>query len=337
MKPPMGGQRKAKTMAQSNAATSQGMATNVTHVLHQNPDTVLNNVRQLVDIHNKAGVRLCCGIAHFLFVRAYAFDDNQRWEIERSRDYLKAQLNESGLKRAMTYRYIETGHKLAQRFVAKYKLGGVVHDILNAENEGKAFEIILKATHGLAFLPDPTKPVKAWNTDAEHKPRLSMDVLRVNLGLEQLDATKQPGYVAPTAGPVDANNPGAALGGTAPVTATVPATKAKPASIIARMKADKDFVKSIPSEIIVGACDVIGREKMAERLVSLMTLAECMQLQTAIVGRMKALSEAPKEEPKAEPAKEPEATPEAQPEGEQTEQTETVSRRKRNRNRNKAA
>jgi hypothetical protein len=89
-------------------------------------------------------------------------------------------------------------------------LAGIVHDVLSADNEGKAFEAILKATHGLSFLPDPAKPVKAWNTDAEHKPRLSMDVLRVNLGLEQLDPTKQPGY-APPAAPVDPNNPAAAL------------------------------------------------------------------------------------------------------------------------------
>lgn len=316
-------------MAQANAATAQGMATNVTHALHQNADTILNNIRTLADVHAKAGVRLCCGVAQFLMVRAYHFDDNQRWNIDRSRDYLKAQLNESGLKRAMAYRYIETGHKLAQVFVKKYALGGIVAEVLSADNENKAFAAILKATEGLAFLPDPMKPVKAWNIDAEKKPRLSMDVLRVNLGLEQLDVTKQPGYVAPTAGPVDANNPGAALGGSAPIT-TVPATKAKPASIIARLRADKDLMKTIPSELIVGACDVIGREKMAERLISLCTLAECAQLQSALVARMKALSE----EPKPEPAKEPEATPEVKPE--ETEQSETVSTRKRNRNKKAA-
>lgn len=341
MKPPMGGQRKAKTMANQNAATQQGMTTNVTHALHQNADTILTNIRTLADVHAKAGVRLCCGIAQFLMVRAYHFDDNQRWQIDRSRDYLKAQLNESGLKRAMAYRYIETGHKLAQTFVKKYALGGLVADVLSADNENKAFAAIEKATIGLSFLPDPTKPVKAWNTDAEHKPRLSMDVLRVNLGLEQLDATKQPGYVAPTADPVDAANPGAALGGTLPVT-TVPATKAKPASIIARMKADKDFVKAIPSEIILGACDVIGREKMAERLVSLMTLEECVKLQTAIIDRLKALSEAPKDEflagtmAKTEPEATPETTPAAKQAGDTETVTETVSKRQR-RSRAKAA
>lgn len=305
----------------ATASTAQGIVTNVTHVLHQNPDTVLLNVRTLADVHAKAGVRLCCGIAHFLFVRAYAFDDTQRWPIDRSRDYLKAQLNESGLKRAMAYRYIETGHKLAQMFVKKYALGGPVHDVLAADNEGKAFEVILKATHGLAFLPDPAKPVKAWNIDAEQKARLSMDVLRVNLGLEQLDATKQPGYVAPTAPAVDPANPGAAMA--SPVV-TVPATKAKPASIIARMKADKDFVKTIPSEIIVGACDIIGREKMAERLISLMTIEECTQLQSALIARMKTLSET-KEEPKPEPTT---ADPKTG-EGETETGTDAVSTRKR--------
>jgi hypothetical protein len=100
------------------------MNTNVTHALNQNPDTILNNIRTSPTFTKRQVFGCVCGIAQFMIVRAYHFDDNQRWNVDRSREYLKAQLNESGLKRAMAYRYIETGWKLAQTFVKKYALGG---------------------------------------------------------------------------------------------------------------------------------------------------------------------------------------------------------------------
>lgn len=312
-------------MAAKNDAEKQGMVTNVTYVQNQNPDTVLSNIRVLVDTHSKAGVRLCCGIAQFLIVRAYHQNDQERWSIDRSRDYLKTQLNDCGLKTAMAYRYIQTGHKLAQMFVKKYALGGIVGDVLKADNENKAFSIIERATIGLLFMPDPAKPLKAWATDAEHKPRLSMDVLAVNLGLVALPITAT----------VDAANPAAALGaGTAAPTPTVPATKAKPASIIARLVADKDLVKSLPDNIVMAKADVIGREVMAERLVSLMTIEECTKLQSALVARMTVLANAPKvETPPADIPTPPAETPQ---EGEAVPGEQVQSRRSRSRSRRAA-
>ena len=326
-------------MAQ-NAAQAQGMNTNVTHVLNQNPDNVLNNVRVLADAHAKAGVRLVAGITQFLIVRAYHFDDAQRWPIDRSRDHLKTVLNERGLKRASVFRYIETGHKLAQLMVKRFGLGGTIKDILEAKDEGKGFELVLKCAFGLHFLPDASKPITPWLVDAEQKPRYSMDVLRVNLGLEQLDPTKQPGYKPPQAGPVDPNNPVSALGGEVSPGPVVKPNAGKADGIIARLKTDKDIIKKIPESVIMGAADVIGREKMAERLVKLMTIAEIMQLQTAIAERLKELAEHPQDIlksveqpegstlPENEPAtaKLPDVSPVDTPE---TEETETVSPRKR--------
>jgi hypothetical protein len=281
-------------MAKSDSE-KQGMTTNVTTVLSQNPETVLRNIYTLAEVHAKASIRLVCGITQFLIVRAYSADDNQRWNVDTSKDFLKAKLNEHGLKAAMSYRYIQTGHKLAQVMVKRYGLGGLMHDILSADNENKAFDMILRCVISHSYLPgDTPKPLKNWALDAEKKPRLSMDVLRVNLGLEQLDATKQPGYKPPQAAAVDPNNPGAALG---PAVNTVPATKAKPDTIIARLRADKDMLKRIPEDVVIGAADVIGREKMAERLVSLMTIAEITQLQTAIAKRVLELAEKPAEQP----------------------------------------
>lgn len=277
-----------------NDAEKQGMMTNVTSIQNQNADTVLQSVRQLAEVHHKSSIMLVAGICQFLIVRAYHSDDNQRWNLERSRDFLKVQLNERGLKQAMTYRYIATGLELARAIVRKFGLGtGVMGEIFLAKHEQEAHKVIMRCVADQSFLP--AAPTLDWLLDGEKKPRLSLDVLRVNLGLDKLDPTKQPGYVAPAAVPGNGLTPAA----------TVPATKASPASIAARLKADPDILKEVPQSVILGAVDkVVGREIMAERLISLCTLDECIKLQTAINDRMKALSEAPKE-PVAEPVPAP--------------------------------
>lgn len=265
----------------------QGMLTNVTSVQNQSPDTVLQNVRTLAEVHHKASINLVCGICQFLIVRAYHADDAQRWNLDRSRDFLKIQLNERGLKQAMSYRYIATGLELARAIVKRFGIGsGVMGEIFLSKHENDAFKVIQKCVETHSYLPDASKPLASWSLDAEHRPRFSLDVLRVNLGLDTLDPAKQPGYTAPAPA-----SPGATL---APAV-TVPSTKAAPASIVARLKADPAVLANAPPEVIMAAVDkVVGREKMAERLISLCSLEECIQLQTAINDRMKALQEVPK-------------------------------------------
>lgn len=289
-------------MSNQNAATAQGMATNVTYVQNQNPETVLSNVRTCADVAAKAGVRLVVACAQYMIVRAYNMNDAERWPVDRSRDFLKAQLGYTGLKTASSYRYIQTGLELARGILARHKLGGVMADVLTAKNENKAFDILLKCTIDHGYLkPGVTGPTRDWNRDANKAPVLSMDVLRINLGLDTLEKPSAPPVVDP-------NNPEAALGGT-PTPAAVVATKAAPKTIIARLKADKDLVKSIPTDVIIGAAaaNPIGREKMAERLVSLMTMEEIVMLQSFMTARLQELANAPKEpvkadEPKTEPA-----------------------------------
>lgn len=294
----------------AKASEVQGMLTNVTAVQNQNPDTVLNNVRTLADVHHKSSINLVCGICQFLIVRAYHQDDAQRWNLERSRDFLKAQLNERNLKQAMVYRYIATGLELARAIVKRFGIGsGVMGEIFLAKHETEAFKAIVKCVESNSYLPG--EPIAAWSVDAEQRPRFSLDVLRVNLGLDKLDPTKQPGYTAPVPAA-----PGAALA----VTPTAPATQAKPASIIARLKADPDVLSKAPPEIIMAAVDkVVGREKMAERLIGLCTLDECILLQTAISERMKALSLIPA------------STPAAAEVGAPVEEGKTTTRRRRSR------
>jgi hypothetical protein len=316
----------------SNAAHAQGMATNVTYVQNQSPDMILQNVRTCADVAAKAGVRLVVACAQFMIVRAYHMNDQERWPVDRSRDFLKAQLGYQGLKTASSYRYIQTGLALAQGILARHKLGGVMADVLTAKNENKAFETLLKCTIDHGYLkPGVTGPTRDWNKDANGAPTLSMDTLRVNLGLDKLE-------VPAPAPVVDANNPGAALA--TPSAPETPATKAAPKTIIARLRADKDLVKSIPTDIIIGAAatNAIGREKMAERLVSLMTLEEIVQLQAFMANRLQELAKEPvkAEETKTEPATVPK--PETPVETETTaDQTETPpARRSRTRNRRAA-
>lgn len=271
----------------ANAATAQGMATNITYVQNQNVETILKNVHTCADVAAKAGVRLVVACAQFMIVRAYHQNDAERWKIEQSRDFLKTQLGYHGLKTAASYRYIQTGLELARGIVRRHGLGGIMSDVLTAKNENKAYDILLKCTTSHGYLkPGVTGPTKDWEKDANGQPRLSMDVLRINLELEKLEAP-------PT--PVDVNNPATALGaattkpGDGPQE-TVVATKAAPKTIIARLRQDKDLMKSLPDEIVMAKADVIGREKMAERLVSLMNLAEITKLQAAITARLQELA-----------------------------------------------
>ena len=101
-------------MAKSSAET-QGMQTNLTHVLHQDPDKVFSFICKTLEGIHKQSVSLVCSIAQLMIVRTFHQDDNQRWKIEKTRDYLKAQLNERGLKRASVFIYIATGQELARR------------------------------------------------------------------------------------------------------------------------------------------------------------------------------------------------------------------------------
>lgn len=301
----------------SGTASAQGMNTNLTHVVSQDPAKVFDFVAKTLETIHKQSVSLICGIAQLFIVRTFHGDDQQRWKAEATRDWLKAQLNERGLQQAMVYRYIKTGQELARLIQKRYVWGGVMHEILAAEDERKGYNAIQRCVMSHGYLPAETKPALDWLLDGDSRPRFSLDVLRVNLGLDTLDPTKQKGYVAPITNPQPA-------AGEAPVVPAVPATKSAPASIVARIKADPEALKGISTgEMAVAVEKVIGREPMAERLISLCTLAECLKLQTVLNERMKVLS--------AEPPAETEATPTDQPETVIEAPAPTTGKRERNR------
>jgi hypothetical protein len=99
---------------------------------------------------------------------------------------------------------------------------------------------------------------------------------------------------------------------------TVPATKASPASIQARVAADPAVLKNVKPEVIVRALDNVSREPMAERLISMCTLDECLKLQKVLNDRVAELA---KEKAEEEPVAEPDKT--------EPEVTETATRRRR--------
>lgn len=269
------------------AANAQGMNTNLTHVINQSPDNVFSFICKTLEAHHKVSTSLVVGIAQLFIVRTFNGDDAQRWPAVKTRDWLKAQLNERGLKQAMVYRYIATGQELARLIQKRYVWGGVMHEILAAESEQKAFNVMLRCVMDHSYLAAGAKPTLEWLPDADMKPRFSLDVLRVNLGLDTLDPVKQPGYVAPQV-PITNATPGS---NPAPVI-TTPATKAGPASIVSRVANDPEVLKGISAGALAVAVEkVIGRETMAERLISLCTLTECLKLQTVLNERMKQLAD----------------------------------------------
>jgi hypothetical protein len=310
----------------ANAANAQGMVSNVTYVQNQNPNLVLSAIKVQASVMDKSGINLIAGCAQFMIVRAYHMNDQERWAVETSRDFLKRNLNELGLKQANSYRYIQTGLELARGIVKRHGLGGVMSDILTAKDERKAHDIIVRCIVEHGYLkPGVTGPTKPWPVDAEGKPRLSIDTLRVNLGLDTIPA---PAAVNP-ADPLGANTGTQTSPGQGPQE-TVTATKAAPKTIIARLRQDKELVKSIPDEIVMAKADVIGREKMAERLVKLMTIDEIMLLQTCIAARLKELAEPAKETKAEEPAGETKTETKAEePAGEVTERQPTRRNRRR--------
>lgn len=293
-------------MAKSDAE-KQGMQANLTHVVSQDPENVFQFICKTLEGIHKQSVSLVCGIAQLMIVRTFHQDDNQRWKLEKTRDFLKAQLNERGLKRAAVYMYIATGQELARLIQKKYGFGGVMHHILAAKNEQEGFQAIHRCVMEHMYLTG--KPTLEWLLDDAKKPRFSLDTLRVNLGLDKLDPTKQPGYVAPVA------SPGAAP---RPLEIPVPATKASPASIQARVAADPAVLKDVKPEVIVRALDNVSREPMAERLISMCTLDECLKLQKVLNDRVAELA---KEKAEEEPVAEPDKT--------EPEVTETATRRRR--------
>lgn len=308
----------------TNAAAAQGLNTNLTHCVSQSPDNVFSFICKTLEGIHKQSTSLVIGIAQLFIVRTFHQDDEQRWKAEKTRDWLKAQLNERGLKQAMVYRYIATGQELARRIQKRYVWGGVMHEILAAETEPKAFNTMLKCVMEHGYLDATQKPALDWQYDADHKARFSLDVIRVNLGLDKLDPTRQPGYVAPQ--PVTNAQPGS--NAATPAIPTAPATKAAPASIVSRVTSDPDALKGISAGSMAVAIEkVIGREVMAERLISLCTLAECVKLQSVLNERIKAIATEPV--PEAQPTDQPNATP--MPEVSPVEQSETVSARKRSR------
>lgn len=271
----------------SQAANAQGLNTNLTHVVSQDPNNVFNFICKTLEGIHKASTSLVVGIAQLFIVRTFHQDDEQRWKAEKTRDWLKAQLNERGLKQAMAYRYIATGQELARLIQKRYVWGGVMHEILAAETETKAFNTMLRCVMEHAYLPATQKPTLDWLYDADHKARFSLDVLRVNLGLDKLDPTKQAGYV-PVTNPSPGTNPAT------PAIPTAPATKAAPASIVSRVTSDPEALKGISTGSLAVAIEkVIGREPMAERLISLCTLAECVKLQSVLNDRIRELADKP--------------------------------------------
>lgn len=273
------------------AANAQGMNTNLTHVINQSPDNVFNFICKTLEAVHKTSTSLVVGIAQLFIVRTFNADDEQRWAAVKTRDWLKAQLNERGLKQAMVYRYIATGQELARLIQKRYVWGGVMHEILSADNEQKAFSTMMRCTMEHGYLPAGSKPVLDWLYDADHKARFSLDVLRVNLGLDKLDPVRQAGYVAP----ITNVQPGANRD---PVIPSAPATKAAPASIVSRVTSDPEALKGIsPGALAVAVEKVIGRETMAQRLISLCTLDECLKLQTVLNTRMQQLADAPEPSP----------------------------------------
>lgn len=267
--------------AKTNAAAAQGLNTNCTTVLNQSPDNVFQFICKTLEAHHKVSTSLVVGIAQLFIVRTFNADDQQKWLAVKTRDWLKAQLNERGLQQAMVYRYISTGQELARLIQKRYVWGGVMNEILTADNEQKAFNVMMKCVMEHGYIPAGAKPTLDWRYDADHKARFSLDVLRVNLGLDTLapvvpvtNAQPQPGTNAPAVVP------------------SAPATKAAPASIVSRVSSDPDALKGISAGALAVAVEkVIGRETMAERLISLCTLPECLKLQTVLNTRMQQLAE----------------------------------------------
>lgn len=282
------------------SANAQGLNTNLTHVVSQSPDNVFNFICKTLEGIHKQSVSLVIGIAQLFIVRTFHQDDEQRWKAEKTRDWLKAQLNERGLKQAMVYRYIATGQELARMIQKRYVWGGVMHEILSAESEIKAFNTMMRCVMANEYLPASQKPVLDWLLDSDHKPRFSLDVLRVNLGLDKLDPTKQVGYVPPVTTPQPGSNSAPAA------IPTAPATKAAPASIVSRITADPAALQGVSAGAMAVAIEkVIGRETMAERLISLCTLEECVKLQAVLNQRMATLASEPVKEPEAQPTDQP--------------------------------
>jgi hypothetical protein len=246
-----------------------------------------------------------------MIVRTFHSDDNQRWKLEKTRDYLKSQLNERGLKRASVYSYIATGQELARLIQKKYGFGGVMHHILAAKNEQEGFNVIHQCVMAHDYLS--SAPKLDWLLDDAKKPRFSLDTLRVNLGLDALDPTKQPGYKPPVE---NTTTPAAPR----PEEIAVPATKASPASIQARVAADPEVLKGVKPEVVARVIDKVSRVPMVERLISLCTLEECLKLQKVLNDRVAELANE-----KAEAAQQ-----ETKPE-EGAEVTETATRRSRRR------
>lgn len=305
----------------ADAANAQGMNTNLTHVVAQNPDNVFAFICKTLEAVHKSSTSLCVSIAQLFIVRTFHGDDAQRWPAVKTRDWLKAQLNERGLRQAMSYKYIQTGQEIARLIQKKYVWGGLMHEVLAAETEMKAYNAILRCVMAHEFLAAGQKPALEWLLDADSKPRFSLDVLRVNLGLDKL-MPKVPVTAAPQPGSNTTETP---------TIASVPATKASPASMVARLKADPEALAGIDSGTLAGAIEkVIGREPMAERLISLCSLAECIKLQTVLNDRIAALADV-KPEVEAAPTDAPVETKE-----ETVIEPTTTGRRGRNKSRKAA-
>ena len=73
-------------MATQNSATAQGMNTNLTHVVSQDPANVFAFICKTLEGVHKQSTSLVVSIAQLFLVRTFHADDEQRWQAVKTRD-----------------------------------------------------------------------------------------------------------------------------------------------------------------------------------------------------------------------------------------------------------
>jgi hypothetical protein len=255
----------------ASAAQKQGMVSEPT-TSSLDFSKVMEAVQVSCGAWNKLSLKFIAACSTAFLVGAFATDDKQRRKMDQVQDELKVLLRGANIGKSQTYNYIATALALA-RAISKNKANGVFAGFLAAKTERAAIEGIEKAIHNHTWIATG-KPDLAWSQDGDGGNVFSIDVLRVNLGLDKLVKFKADNVTPRKIG--GANRRGGRGGSSKEATAT----QAAPASVIKRLTDDTELQSHVPAETVVGmATTVVGRVEMVKRLISLMTLEELTECQ----------------------------------------------------------
>lgn len=163
------------TMAKATATAVQ-----VTAPQHITLADAIRNAKAHAAVFHGQALALISACSVAMFVGAYSETDRKTQD--QVRDQLFAEIGETGLKRAMTYRYVQIAAELSRRIVKAHGThGGPVQSILTANKSGKTDAAETACLSVQAYI----KTLHLANKDAVD----NVDRLMLYLGMTKRDAS----------------------------------------------------------------------------------------------------------------------------------------------------